>query len=63
MCDEMKVEVKDLRICWQPSLEVVQDRDAWKDQCKRLLDYMFQCEDSEPFRNPVDRSEYPVSLL
>ncbi|XP_056612929.1 bromodomain and WD repeat-containing protein 3 [Triplophysa dalaica] len=43
----------------QPSVEVVQDRDAWKDQCKRLLDYMFQCEDSEPFRNPVDRSEYP----
>ncbi|KAI7800747.1 bromodomain and WD repeat-containing protein 3 [Triplophysa rosa] len=46
----------------QPSLDVVQDRDAWKDQCKRLLDYMFQCEDSEPFRDPVDQSEYPDYL-
>uniref|UniRef100_A0A671SIU1 Bromodomain and WD repeat-containing protein 3-like n=1 Tax=Sinocyclocheilus anshuiensis TaxID=1608454 RepID=A0A671SIU1_9TELE len=44
----------------QPSLEVVQDRDAWKDHCKRLLDYMFECEDSEPFRDPVDQREYPV---
>uniref|UniRef100_A0A8C1Q6Q2 Bromodomain and WD repeat domain containing 1 n=1 Tax=Cyprinus carpio TaxID=7962 RepID=A0A8C1Q6Q2_CYPCA len=43
----------------QPSLEVVQDRDAWKDHCKRLLDYMFECEDSEPFRDPVDQREYP----
>uniref|UniRef100_A0A673LIU9 Bromodomain and WD repeat-containing protein 3-like n=1 Tax=Sinocyclocheilus rhinocerous TaxID=307959 RepID=A0A673LIU9_9TELE len=42
-----------------PSLEVVQDRDAWKDHCKRLLDYMFECEDSEPFRDPVDQREYP----
>uniref|UniRef100_A0A673GNY0 Bromodomain and WD repeat-containing protein 3-like n=1 Tax=Sinocyclocheilus rhinocerous TaxID=307959 RepID=A0A673GNY0_9TELE len=39
--------------------QVVQDRDAWKDHCKRLLDYMFECEDSEPFRNPVDQREYP----
>ncbi|KTG35239.1 hypothetical protein cypCar_00016718 [Cyprinus carpio] len=43
----------------QPSLEFVQDRDAWKDHCKRLLDYMFECEDSEPFRDPVDQREYP----
>lgn len=42
-------------------MEVVQDRDAWKDHCKRLLDYMFECEDSEPFRDPVDQREYPVS--
>uniref|UniRef100_A0A8B9RAF8 Bromodomain and WD repeat domain containing 1 n=1 Tax=Astyanax mexicanus TaxID=7994 RepID=A0A8B9RAF8_ASTMX len=41
-------------------LEVLPDRDAWKDACKRLLDYMFQCEDSEPFRQPVDENEYPV---
>uniref|UniRef100_A0A673LRR9 Bromodomain and WD repeat-containing protein 3-like n=1 Tax=Sinocyclocheilus rhinocerous TaxID=307959 RepID=A0A673LRR9_9TELE len=33
--------------------------DAWKDHCKRLLDYMFECEDSEPFRDPVDQREYP----
>ncbi|KAL7842664.1 hypothetical protein SRHO_G00243530 [Serrasalmus rhombeus] len=43
----------------QPSLEVVQDRDAWKEACKQLLDYMFECEDSEPFRQPVDQNEYP----
>ncbi|XP_034170541.2 bromodomain and WD repeat-containing protein 3 isoform X3 [Pangasianodon hypophthalmus] len=34
------------------------DRDAWKDACKQLLDYMFECEDSEPFRQPVDQNEY-----
>ncbi|TRY85163.1 hypothetical protein DNTS_006353 [Danionella cerebrum] len=45
----------------QPSSEVVLDTEAWKDQCKRLLDYMFECEDSEPFRDPVDQGEYPLS--
>uniref|UniRef100_A0A8C1RW83 Bromodomain and WD repeat domain containing 1 n=1 Tax=Cyprinus carpio TaxID=7962 RepID=A0A8C1RW83_CYPCA len=45
-----------------PSQDVVLDRDAWKDHCKRLLDYMFECEDSEPFRDPVDQREYPVSI-
>ncbi|KAF5906074.1 bromodomain and WD repeat-containing protein 3-like isoform X1 [Clarias magur] len=39
-------------------MELVQDRDAWKDACKQLLDYMFECEDSEPFRQPVDQNEY-----
>ncbi|KAG7319574.1 hypothetical protein KOW79_016717 [Hemibagrus wyckioides] len=39
-------------------MEPVQDRDAWKDACKQLLDYMFECEDSEPFRQPVDQNEY-----
>uniref|UniRef100_A0A673GN11 Bromodomain and WD repeat-containing protein 3-like n=1 Tax=Sinocyclocheilus rhinocerous TaxID=307959 RepID=A0A673GN11_9TELE len=47
----------------EPSQEVVQDRDAWKDHCKRLLDYMFECEDSEPFRNPVDQREYPIFIF
>uniref|UniRef100_A0A672N8L5 Bromodomain and WD repeat domain containing 1 n=1 Tax=Sinocyclocheilus grahami TaxID=75366 RepID=A0A672N8L5_SINGR len=42
-----------------PSQEVVQDRDTWKDHCKRLLDYMFECEDSEPFRESVNQREYP----
>uniref|UniRef100_A0AAR2K8J4 Bromo domain-containing protein n=1 Tax=Pygocentrus nattereri TaxID=42514 RepID=A0AAR2K8J4_PYGNA len=41
------------------SHQVVQDRDAWKEACKQLLDYMFECEDSEPFRQPVDQNEYP----
>ncbi|KAK3513530.1 hypothetical protein QTP70_016463 [Hemibagrus guttatus] len=41
-------------------MELVQDRDAWKDACKQLLDYMFECEDSEPFRQPVDQNEYQI---
>uniref|UniRef100_A0AAR2K9L5 Bromo domain-containing protein n=1 Tax=Pygocentrus nattereri TaxID=42514 RepID=A0AAR2K9L5_PYGNA len=47
------------KLITDPSLEVVQDRDAWKEACKQLLDYMFECEDSEPFRQPVDQNEYP----
>uniref|UniRef100_A0A667Y3C3 Bromodomain and WD repeat domain containing 1 n=1 Tax=Myripristis murdjan TaxID=586833 RepID=A0A667Y3C3_9TELE len=39
--------------------EVLPDRDAWKDQCKSLLNYIFECEDSEPFRRPVDPANYP----
>uniref|UniRef100_A0A665TWK8 Bromodomain and WD repeat domain containing 1 n=1 Tax=Echeneis naucrates TaxID=173247 RepID=A0A665TWK8_ECHNA len=43
----------------QRSVEVVPDRDAWKEQCKNLLNYIFECEDSEPFRQPVDPENYP----
>ncbi|XP_023242428.1 PH-interacting protein-like isoform X2 [Centruroides sculpturatus] len=32
---------------------------SWKQQCTDLLDVIFQCEDSTPFRNPVDLNEYP----
>ncbi|MGH0175634.1 UNVERIFIED_CONTAM: hypothetical protein FKN15_071060 [Acipenser sinensis] len=35
------------------------ENQAWKTQCKELLDLIFQCEDSEPFRQPVDLEEYP----
>uniref|UniRef100_A0A672I566 Bromodomain and WD repeat domain containing 1 n=1 Tax=Salarias fasciatus TaxID=181472 RepID=A0A672I566_SALFA len=35
------------------------DLDAWKEQCKSLLNYIFECEDSEPFRQPVDPQNYP----
>lgn len=35
---------------------------AWRGRCKELLDLIFQCEDSEPFREPVDLQEYPVPL-
>uniref|UniRef100_A0A667YDF4 Bromodomain and WD repeat domain containing 1 n=1 Tax=Myripristis murdjan TaxID=586833 RepID=A0A667YDF4_9TELE len=45
--------------CYQHSVEVLPDRDAWKDQCKSLLNYIFECEDSEPFRRPVDPANYP----
>ncbi|XP_042342206.1 bromodomain and WD repeat-containing protein 3 isoform X2 [Plectropomus leopardus] len=43
----------------QRPVEVVPDRDAWKEQCKNLLNYIFECEDSEPFRQPVDPQNYP----
>ncbi|XP_068601910.1 bromodomain and WD repeat-containing protein 3 [Brachionichthys hirsutus] len=43
----------------QRSVEVVHDRDAWKEQCKNLINYIFECEDSEPFRQPVDPQNYP----
>ncbi|XP_030054921.1 PH-interacting protein [Microcaecilia unicolor] len=35
------------------------DIHAWKRQCQELLNLIFQCEDSEPFRQPVDLVEYP----
>lgn len=37
------------------------DPQAWRGRCKELLDLIFQCEDSEPFREPVDLQEYPVT--
>ncbi|XP_046891395.1 bromodomain and WD repeat-containing protein 3 [Hypomesus transpacificus] len=46
----------------QNSVEAVPDRDAWKGMCKRLLNYIFECEDSEPFRQPVDPTSYPDYL-
>lgn len=44
----------------QRSSETVPDPDSWKGQCKRLMNYVFECEDSEPFRKPVDPTSYPV---
>uniref|UniRef100_A0A6Q2XBR1 Bromo domain-containing protein n=1 Tax=Esox lucius TaxID=8010 RepID=A0A6Q2XBR1_ESOLU len=44
------------------NLATVPDRDSWKGQCKRLMNYIFECEDSEPFRKPVDPSMYPDYL-
>ncbi|XP_062406416.1 PH-interacting protein isoform X3 [Sardina pilchardus] len=38
------------------------DPEAWKGRCRELLDLIFQCEDSEPFRQPVDLQEYPDYL-
>ncbi|XP_072441757.1 bromodomain and WD repeat-containing protein 1-like isoform X1 [Chiloscyllium punctatum] len=35
------------------------DVTTWKTQCRELLEILFQCEDSEPFRQPVDLAEYP----
>ncbi|XP_037124161.1 bromodomain and WD repeat-containing protein 3 isoform X2 [Syngnathus acus] len=43
----------------QRSVEVLPDRDAWKEHCKYLVDYILDCEDSEPFRQPVDPENYP----
>uniref|UniRef100_A0A674DKD7 Bromodomain and WD repeat domain containing 1 n=1 Tax=Salmo trutta TaxID=8032 RepID=A0A674DKD7_SALTR len=46
----------------QHSVETVPDQDSWKGQCKRLMNYVFECEDSEPFRKPVDPTSYPDYL-
>uniref|UniRef100_A0A673MSZ4 Bromo domain-containing protein n=1 Tax=Sinocyclocheilus rhinocerous TaxID=307959 RepID=A0A673MSZ4_9TELE len=35
---------------------------SWKGRCRELLELIFQCEDSEPFRQPVDLEEYPDYL-
>ncbi|KAH0630960.1 hypothetical protein JD844_004374, partial [Phrynosoma platyrhinos] len=32
---------------------------AWKEQCKQLLSLIYEREDSEPFRQPVDLFSYP----
>ncbi|KAL2733024.1 PH-interacting protein [Vespula maculifrons] len=38
------------------SQEISQD---WRMACRQLLDTLWQCEDSIPFREPVDRLEHP----
>uniref|UniRef100_A0A3P8XUH4 PH-interacting protein n=1 Tax=Esox lucius TaxID=8010 RepID=A0A3P8XUH4_ESOLU len=38
------------------------DPQAWRGRCRDLLDLLFQCEDSEPFREPVDLEQYPDYL-
>nr|XP_028583028.1 bromodomain and WD repeat-containing protein 1 isoform X4 [Podarcis muralis] len=35
------------------------DENTWKKQCMELVNLIFQCEDSEPFRQPVDLDQYP----
>uniref|UniRef100_A0A8C0VFX6 Bromodomain and WD repeat-containing protein 1 n=1 Tax=Cyanistes caeruleus TaxID=156563 RepID=A0A8C0VFX6_CYACU len=35
------------------------DENCWKKQCMELVNLIFQCEDSEPFRQPVDLDQYP----
>uniref|UniRef100_A0A8D2Q6Z4 Bromodomain and WD repeat domain containing 1 n=1 Tax=Varanus komodoensis TaxID=61221 RepID=A0A8D2Q6Z4_VARKO len=35
------------------------DENSWKKQCMELVNLIFQCEDSEPFRQPVDLDHYP----
>ncbi|XP_030059699.1 bromodomain and WD repeat-containing protein 1 isoform X2 [Microcaecilia unicolor] len=40
-------------------VDTIYNENAWKMQCKELMDFVFQCEDSEPFRQAVDVNEYP----
>uniref|UniRef100_A0A670JXD1 Bromodomain and WD repeat domain containing 3 n=1 Tax=Podarcis muralis TaxID=64176 RepID=A0A670JXD1_PODMU len=40
-------------------LKRVPRADAWKDKCKQLLSLIYEREDSEPFRQPVDLFSYP----
>ncbi|XP_032075095.1 bromodomain and WD repeat-containing protein 1 isoform X1 [Thamnophis elegans] len=35
------------------------DENRWRKQCMELVNLIFQCEDSEPFRQPVDLERYP----
>ncbi|XP_058040935.1 bromodomain and WD repeat-containing protein 1 isoform X1 [Ahaetulla prasina] len=35
------------------------DENRWRKQCMELVNLIFQCEDSEPFRQPVDLEQYP----
>ncbi|XP_049690892.1 bromodomain and WD repeat-containing protein 1 isoform X2 [Accipiter gentilis] len=35
------------------------DENCWKKQCMEVVNLIFQCEDSEPFRQPVDLDQYP----
>uniref|UniRef100_A0A8C8VMB6 Bromodomain and WD repeat domain containing 1 n=1 Tax=Pelusios castaneus TaxID=367368 RepID=A0A8C8VMB6_9SAUR len=37
------------------------DENIWKKQCMELVNLIFQCEDSEPFRQPVDLDQYPLA--
>ncbi|XP_070606542.1 bromodomain and WD repeat-containing protein 1 isoform X2 [Erythrolamprus reginae] len=34
------------------------DENIWKKQCMELINLIFQCEDSKPFRQPVDLDQY-----
>ncbi|ESP01057.1 hypothetical protein LOTGIDRAFT_140025, partial [Lottia gigantea] len=38
------------------------DPDAWIENCRQLLQTVFQCEDSQPFREPISLVDHPVSL-
>ncbi|XP_019384493.1 PREDICTED: bromodomain and WD repeat-containing protein 1 isoform X3 [Crocodylus porosus] len=41
------------------NVKVNYDENSWKKQCMELVNLVFQCEDSEPFRQPVDLDQYP----
>ncbi|XP_059576728.1 LOW QUALITY PROTEIN: bromodomain and WD repeat-containing protein 1 [Alligator mississippiensis] len=41
------------------NIKVNYDENSWKKQCMELVNLVFQCEDSEPFRQPVDLDQYP----
>ncbi|XP_010216912.1 PREDICTED: bromodomain and WD repeat-containing protein 1-like [Tinamus guttatus] len=41
------------------SVKTGYDENSWKKQCMELVNLIFQCEDSEPFRQPVDLDQYP----
>ncbi|KAM4795606.1 bromodomain and WD repeat-containing protein 1 [Rhinophrynus dorsalis] len=39
--------------------KAVYTEDTWKIQCIELVNFVIECEDSEPFREPVDLEQYP----
>uniref|UniRef100_A0AAY4ESF0 Bromo domain-containing protein n=1 Tax=Denticeps clupeoides TaxID=299321 RepID=A0AAY4ESF0_9TELE len=41
------------------NMEYSEDDSCELYRCKQLLDYIFECEDSEPFQQPVNPTQYP----
>ncbi|XP_068126479.1 bromodomain and WD repeat-containing protein 1 isoform X2 [Hyperolius riggenbachi] len=37
----------------------MKNANSWKRQCMNLVDFIIECEDSQPFREPVDLEQYP----
>uniref|UniRef100_A0A8C3LGJ5 Bromodomain and WD repeat-containing protein 1 n=1 Tax=Chrysolophus pictus TaxID=9089 RepID=A0A8C3LGJ5_CHRPC len=54
-----KVKAEDLSSTDEEEEPVKGSPDAWKEQCKQLLNLIYEREDSEPFRQPVDLFSYP----
>uniref|UniRef100_A0A674KA50 Bromo domain-containing protein n=1 Tax=Terrapene triunguis TaxID=2587831 RepID=A0A674KA50_9SAUR len=49
-----------ISLTWRRNnVKINYDENTWKKQCMELVNLIFQCEDSEPFRQPVDLDQYP----
>uniref|UniRef100_A0A8C0J5F6 Bromodomain and WD repeat domain containing 1 n=1 Tax=Chelonoidis abingdonii TaxID=106734 RepID=A0A8C0J5F6_CHEAB len=54
--EQDSLDAADLR---RNNVKINYDENTWKKQCMELVNLIFQCEDSEPFRQPVDLDQYP----
>ncbi|XP_053168906.1 bromodomain and WD repeat-containing protein 1 isoform X2 [Hemicordylus capensis] len=59
--NEDSIDADDLRqaLKRKTTVKLSYDENSWKKQCMELVNLIFQCEDSEPFRQPVDLDQYP----